>query len=158
MLHRVLECCSTPMTLVLGANAKKIYNTLPSFPGEIIVHTEWAEGLSSSLCAALKNIPSNTAAILFVLGDQPLITQKELKNLHNIWKNNTTRIVAAEYGENIGAPCIFPCSYFTELQSLKGDRGAQALLKKYYSQVLRVTINSASIDIDTPADLYKVYI
>jgi len=92
------------MTLVLGANAKKIYNTLPSFPGEIIVHTEWAEGLSSSLRAALKNIPSNTAAILFVLGDQPLITQKELKNLHNIWKNNTTCIVAAEYGENIGAP------------------------------------------------------
>jgi molybdenum cofactor cytidylyltransferase len=55
-----------------------------------------------------------------------------------------------------GVPAIFPRSCFTELSQLRGDRGAQMLLKRHTDRVTRVPMMSAATDIDTPEDLLLV--
>ena len=53
----------------------------------------------------------------------------------------------------VGAPAIFPRWCFGDLQQLQGDRGARAVLQRHMERVIRVTMPSAAIDIDTPEDL-----
>jgi CTP:molybdopterin cytidylyltransferase MocA len=42
------------------------------------------------------------------------------------------------------------------LGALRGDAGARALLKRGGERVIRVALQSAAIDIDTPEDLLKL--
>jgi CTP:molybdopterin cytidylyltransferase MocA len=65
-------------------------------------------------------------------------------------------IVAAQYGATLGAPAVFPASSFRDLAALRGDRGAQSLFKRNPDRVIRVPMDSASIDIDTPEDLLRL--
>lgn len=53
-------------------------------------------------------------------------------------------------------PAIFPRSQFPALMALRGDRGAQTLLRSPKSHVSAVPMPSAAMDIDTPEDLAAV--
>jgi CTP:molybdopterin cytidylyltransferase MocA len=53
----------------------------------------------------------------------------------------------------MGVPAIFPRSRFTDLTELRGDVGARALLRRNPDRVVRVPMESAALDIDTPEDL-----
>jgi molybdenum cofactor cytidylyltransferase len=50
-------------------------------------------------------------------------------------------------------PVIFPRYCFTDLMSLKGDKGAKILLHKYKESLQEVLLPNAAIDIDTQKDL-----
>ena len=59
-------------------------------------------------------------------------------------------------GTTTGAPAIFPRWTFGDLLELRGDRGAQMLLRRYSDRVVRVPMPRAAIDIDTPEDLLEL--
>jgi CTP:molybdopterin cytidylyltransferase MocA len=48
---------------------------------------------------------------------------------------------------------VFPRSRFRELAELRGDIGARMLLQRNPDRVVRVPMESAALDIDTPEDL-----
>jgi CTP:molybdopterin cytidylyltransferase MocA len=53
-------------------------------------------------------------------------------------------------------PAIFPRSRFAELAELRGDMGARMLLQRNPDRVVRVPMDSAALDIDTPEDLLSL--
>ena len=60
------------------------------------------------------------------------------------------------YAGAVGVPAIFPRSRFRELAELRGDIGARMLLHRNPDRVVRVPMESAALDIDTPEDLLSV--
>jgi molybdenum cofactor cytidylyltransferase len=48
---------------------------------------------------------------------------------------------------------VFPVDLFDELAQLQGDRGARTLLSRHPGRVVGVSMPSAALDIDTPADI-----
>jgi CTP:molybdopterin cytidylyltransferase MocA len=54
-----------------------------------------------------------------------------------------------------GAPVSFRAAT-SALLELRGDRGAQLLLRRYETRVIKVPMPAAAIDIDTPADLATI--
>ncbi|MEY4357830.1 MAG: hypothetical protein RL469_1156, partial [Pseudomonadota bacterium] len=157
MLQHTLDALAplAPVTLVLGANADRIRESI-RVTGAIVTHDDWSEGLASSIRAgldALERVRPPHAAILIALGDQPTITRDDYTALISTWHDHPDKIVAARHGEVRGAPCIFPRKFFGLLQTLRGDRGARALIERERAQVIDVEIAAARFDVDTPADL-----
>jgi molybdenum cofactor cytidylyltransferase len=88
-----------------------------------------------------------------VLADQAAVTSDDLKRLAGSWRRRPQCIVAALYAGTTGVPAIFPRSSFTDLAALRGDRGAQSLLRRSADHLVRVPKPAAELDLDTPEDL-----
>jgi molybdenum cofactor cytidylyltransferase len=155
-VSRAVEVAGQAVTVVLGANAAELAPLLRHTPAAVVINREWAEGLGSSVRAGVARVPATADATLLILADQPAVTAQDLLRLVGTWRRQPQCIVAAHYAGTTGVPAIFPREDFPALCALRGDAGARALLKRGGERVVRVPLQSAAIDIDTPEDLLKL--
>jgi molybdenum cofactor cytidylyltransferase len=90
---------------------------------------------------------------MLMLADQAAVTSQDLQRLVGTWRRQPEYIAAALYAGSTGVPAVFPRSRFRELAELRGDIGARMLLQRNPDRVVRVPMDSAALDIDTPEDL-----
>ena len=155
-VSRAVEVGGQAVTVVLGANAADLAPLLRHTPAAVIVNRDWAEGMGSSVRAGVSRVPPTADAVLLMLADQPAVTAEDLRRLVGTWRRQPQSIVAAHYDGITGVPAIFPREDFGALTALRGDAGARALLKRGGERVVRVPLQAAAIDIDTPEDLLNL--
>ena len=155
-VSRAVEVGGQAVTVVLGANAADLAPLLRHTPATVIVNRDWAEGMGSSVRAGIARVPATADAALLMLADQPAVTAEDLRRLAGTWRRQPQSIVAAHYDGVTGVPAIFPREDFPALAGLRGDAGARALLKRGGERVVRVPLQAAAIDIDTPEDLLNL--
>ncbi len=151
-----LAAGASPIVVVLGADATTIEPLLAG-NAEVItaINENWSEGLATSLAVGLRRlIETPCDAALVTLVDQPLVDSSALGTLIAAF-DPTHRIVASEYDDTIGVPAIFGREKFPELMRLSGDSGAGQWMRARESEVTRIPLAAARIDIDTTADLEK---
>jgi molybdenum cofactor cytidylyltransferase len=153
---RAVEVAGQAVTVVLGANAAELAPLLRHTPASVVINRDWAEGMGSSVRAGVARVPATADAALLMLADQPAVTAQDLLRLVATWRRQPQCIVAAHYAGTTGVPAIFPREDFAALGALRGDAGARALLKRSGERLVRVPLQSAAIDIDTPEDLLKL--
>jgi molybdenum cofactor cytidylyltransferase len=153
---RAAEVAGAAVIVVLGARAAELTPLLKHSQLSVVVNRDWREGLASSIRTGVARLPASCTAVLLTLVDQAAVTAEDLKRLVNAWRRQREYIAAARYGTTTGVPAIFPRSTFSDLQSLRGDMGARALLQRNPDRIVRVPMASAGIDIDTPEDLLKL--
>jgi molybdenum cofactor cytidylyltransferase len=144
--------------VVLGAHSNAIlrhHNIQATLKGfAVLENTLWREGLSTSIVRSVAHAEQqDCGAIMFVLADQVSLTANGLKKVLAAYKAEPQRIIASHYNDTLGVPAVFPASYFAELKSLQGDKGAGALIKKNKNCVMGVDLPEAVWDIDTPEKL-----
>jgi molybdenum cofactor cytidylyltransferase len=152
-VERAAEVAGTAVRVVLGARASELAPLLTHSSASVVINRQWREGISSSIRAGVARLPPSCSAVLVVLVDQAAVTAEDLKRLASAWRRQPEYIAAARYGDVTGVPAIFPRSTFADLQSLRGDIGARALLQRNSDRVIRIPMPGAAIDIDTPEDL-----
>jgi molybdenum cofactor cytidylyltransferase len=155
-VSRAVELAGQSVTVVLGANAADLAPLLRHTGASVVINRDWAEGLGSSVRAGLARIPAAADGALLMLADQPAVTADDLRRLVSAWRRQPHCIVAAQYAGTAGVPAIFPREDFAALGALRGDAGARALLQRGGDRLVRVPLQSAAIDIDTPEDLLKL--
>jgi molybdenum cofactor cytidylyltransferase len=101
-------------------------------------------------------VPTTADAVLIALADQAAVTTEDLRRLAGAWRRTPTSMVAAQYAGGVGVPAIFPRWCFRELNELRGDRGAQALLQRHVDRLVRLPMPSGEFDIDRPEDLLEL--
>ncbi|HXZ59532.1 MAG TPA: nucleotidyltransferase family protein [Steroidobacteraceae bacterium] len=157
LLHTVVtrsaEVTGNALIVVLGAGAGELAPLLRHSPGSVVVNRHWREGLASSIRAGVARLPASCAGVMLVLADQAAVTRDDLRRLAGTWRRRPQCIAAALYGGIAGAPAIFPRSTFAELAALRGDSGAQSILRRSADRVIRVPMPAAELDLDTPEDL-----
>jgi molybdenum cofactor cytidylyltransferase len=157
LIRRAMSAASDTLgsnfRLVLGAHAAQIVTTLELPPGHILMNPEWAEGIASSIRVGIAQVPSDCAAALLLLADQPYVTQRSLGPLIGTWRSAPEMIVASRYGLITGAPCLFPRWSFPELLRLRGDSGARTLIERHAARTLTVAHPEAAMDVDSPSEL-----
>lgn len=121
-------------------------------PIELLEFRAWKLGVGNSLAFGVKQLQNNNP-VLVLLGDQPLITAQDLRNLYRIWRKNPDKIACASFADTLGVPAIFPAQFKARLYECRGDRGAKNVLLRYTNHVVPVAMPSAEFDIDTRADL-----
>ncbi|HEY1899630.1 MAG TPA: nucleotidyltransferase family protein [Steroidobacteraceae bacterium] len=155
-VSRAVEVAGQAVTVVLGANAAELAPLLRHTPAAVVINRDWAEGMGSSVRAGVARVPATADAVLLMLADQAAVTAEDLRRLVGIWRRQPQCIVAAHYAGTAGVPAIFPREDFSALGALRGDAGARSLLKRGGERVVRVPLQSAAIDIDTPEDLLNL--
>jgi molybdenum cofactor cytidylyltransferase len=155
-VSRAVEVAGQAVTVVLGANAAQLAPLLRHTPASVVINRDWAEGMGSSVRTGVARVPATAAAAMLMLADQPAVTAEDLRRLIGTWRRQPQCIVAAHYAGTAGVPAIFPREDFAALSALRGDAGARALLKRGGERIVRVALQSAAIDIDTPEDLLKL--
>ena len=143
-----------PLVVVLGARRMQLRLVLRrAAPAALIVaNPRWAEGLASSLQAALDRVPHGTRAILVQLVDQPRVDAHALRRLLNAWRRRPGNPAAARYDSRAGVPAVLPRSSWRAVRALHGDSGARALLRDARALTL-VDMPQAAVDLDTPEDV-----
>lgn len=112
-----------------------------------------AKGLGHSISDVTTALEQSTSHLLITLADQVALTSQDYDRLLAASKAEPEKIVCAESEVGIGAPAIFPNAYFSELKSLKGDKGAKQVLMANRDNLRPIPIKNAALDIDTQEDL-----
>jgi molybdenum cofactor cytidylyltransferase len=160
LMHSVREATATgaDVFVVIGAHAEEHKALLSSLPIHLVEHTQWQNGMGSSLKAGLKKIlAANPAAtgVLVMLCDQPKVSRAHLETLLNCAAQSEKEIVASHYDQTLGVPALFKQSMFSSLLALGDEAGAAKLIRNHPDSVEVVDFPEGSIDLDTPEDLAR---
>jgi molybdenum cofactor cytidylyltransferase len=153
-IETALAATSKNIYCVIGANASEILKHIKHYPLRIIENPNYKNGLSTSIKVGVTNIEQDDMeAVLIHLADQPKITNSHLNDLIGLFLKNPKKPVATAYQNSVGVPAIFPKTYFQNLKTLTGDKGAKPLLKELSKSINCIPFSELR-DIDTPED-YK---
>jgi len=157
ILHRAVASAASvaghSVSVVLGAHAREVAPALRQSPASVVLNRDWAEGLASSIRAAVRGAPPRCEGLLLLLADQVAVTAEDLRRLFAAWRRQPVLISAALHGGAPGLPAIFPRWAFPDLMELRGDRDASLILRRNSDRVVRIPMASAAITLDHPRDL-----
>jgi molybdenum cofactor cytidylyltransferase len=143
--------------VVTGAKRKEVCKELTGLSYTEVYNDQFSEGMSTSMKAGLSCLPPDVEAVMFLLVDQPFVSEKHLSEMADKWLSNPAKVLCAAYSGIVGVPAIFPRKYFEQLLALKGDQGARKILKNLSdTEVLRYPLPEASVDLDTLEDLKAI--
>jgi molybdenum cofactor cytidylyltransferase len=155
-VSRAVEVAGAATIVVLGAYAAELALLLSHTPASVVINRDWREGIASSIRSGVARLPATCTGVMIVLADQAAVTAQDLQRLVSAWKRQPEYVAAALYSGSTGVPAIFPRARFAELCELRGDTGARMLLHRNPDRVVRVHMDSAALDIDTPEDLLSL--
>src|SRR3954468_23369611 len=134
--RNVLATAPHDAVVVLGHDADRFERALDGL-GIRTLHIIDAEtGMSASLRAGIRALDPECTGALIVLTDQPALSADHLGALRNAWQSSPASAAASAYGGVLGVPALLPRSWFDDVESLRGDIGARALLRARASEVI----------------------
>jgi len=157
VLRTVLNANLKQVVAVLGSHAEEIAPHVPTGV-QVIVNTDWASGISSSIRAGLSVLAPAIEAALFVLADQPQLTQEDLERIVLAYYGSDKSIVVPVWQAHRGSPALFDRCHFDAMRMLQGDVGGRIVIRSHPECVLEVSLEKSQslVDIDTPSD-YETY-
>jgi molybdenum cofactor cytidylyltransferase len=143
---------TTQPVVVTGANADQLVAGLIQHQVQVVFNPEWQQGIASSIHCGLQALLNRTPTpdqVIFMVCDQPFVTDGLLLELINERQNTRKSIIASAYGGTLGIPALFDKSMFSQLLDLQGDTGAKKLIQQNADEVAVVNFPEGNIDVDT---------
>ena len=164
LLQHAIRCAgeagASPVFAVLGAHRELIQNGIDFGATRIVVNDEWEEGMASSIRAGVRAVQADAPtaeSLLLMTCDQPRVTAENLHRLIQMsYAQSAPTAIASTYEEIRGIPAVFPRQAIPDLLSLRGDKGARALLAKPPWPVISIPLAGGEVDIDGPEDLAQL--
>ena len=145
---------SVAVTLPDAAHPRASY--LLDLDLQVISVPEAHLGMGRSISAGISLLAAlDLDGVMIVPADMPEITENDLATVMQAFIKAPQSIAQACTAKGQpGHPVIFPKSLFSDLQTLSGDRGAQAVIRS--NRHLRLLVElpqlNATTDLDTPED------
>jgi molybdenum cofactor cytidylyltransferase len=134
--------------VVVGARAAQIASALRREAVALVRARRWREGIAASLRAGFRAVPPRARRVLVFAVDQWALRPADLARLLAVHSRGP---VASAYAGTRGIPVVFPRIWRRKVATLRGDRGARALLEAMRAPA--VPLAAAAKDLDTPAEL-----
>lgn len=153
-LAAVCASSARPIILALGRAAEEVVAALPEGPYTTVVNADYAQGMGTTLALAVSRLPSDVAGALILLGDQPFMTTAAIEDVLAVARRQPERIAQGAHSQRRGHPVYLPRRTFAQLQSLRADEGARAIVAREGDAVMLVDIadEHAQFDVDTLDD------
>ena len=162
LIERVLDAALNSrlarIVLVLGYAHQKILEALGKKVQHSRLHIEinphYKKGQSHSLRVGLSAVSDDFSAVMFLLGDQPMLDSATINTLLERFWSADKDICVPTYRGQRKSPAIFNSRFYSQLRDIKGDIGARQLIDDNPNQVLAIEIDDplCFFDIDTPQD------
>lgn len=157
--HTIDEALGTGVehiVVILGAHAVKIKENIKKKGVTLLENPDHEEGMASGICMGVHYLTNDREnmkeGILIMLCDQPFVNSGLLVRLIKKQQVTGSGIIASSYKGIKAVPAVFHKNVFPELLSLKGDRGAKSIIRKYGKETETIDFPEGHIDIDTPED------
>jgi molybdenum cofactor cytidylyltransferase len=148
--RQVLGAGFDDVLVVVGCEHERIAAALDGLPLRTVLNPDHASGMGSSFRAAIGAL-TDSAAAMFALADQPLVTADEFRRLRAAYEEKTGGIVSVRYGDVTAPPHLFDRTYFPELAVL--EHGARPVLQRHAAATTVLHFPSELLlDVDTPDD------
>ena len=146
------------VVVVLGYQAAVIGPLLKGKNVTIVCNPRYDSGQSSSLKAGMQAVSEDAEAVLFLLGDQPLVTPQIINLILAAYATTPGPIIQPEFAGKRGNPVLFSRETFPSIQAVTGDCGARPLFDEYAGRILRVPVDDPAIqmDIDSEEDYRRL--
>jgi molybdenum cofactor cytidylyltransferase len=144
--------------VVLGHMADQAAKALQGLPVKVVINSDYAGGLSSSVKAGLAAVSDSVRAVLFVLGDQPLVKPETIRILIRQYEI-CGGIVAPRFRDRRGNPVLFDRRLLLSgVEFLEGDAGGRAIIERYPESLHQVDVPDEGVllDIDTWEDYRRL--
>jgi molybdenum cofactor cytidylyltransferase len=144
--------------VVVGHEADGVRSILGDRPVRILDNPSFADGLSTSVRAALLAVGPDYDAALFLLADQPFVTAGLIDRLLTAFAATGKPIVRPEVDGRPGNPVLFSARLFPELLQETGDRGGRDVVRRHAGEVHLVAVDDpkACLDIDSLEEYERV--
>jgi molybdenum cofactor cytidylyltransferase len=153
--RRALSCLN-PVIVVTGAWQKEIHDALNDLPVTMVHNPDWEKGQSTSVRTGINALPGETAAAIFLLGDQPYVSTKLVQGLVEEYIQTRPTILAPYVGDKRSNPVLFDRATFYDLRQIEGDVGARAIFKFHKITPFVWSDENLLFDVDTPEDYQKL--
>lgn len=143
--------CLTPLIIVLGHQASKIRHKIDFGADRVMIAKDYRIGQSASLKAGLSVVPESCDGVLFLLGDQPFISDDIICKVVAGFNQFGADIIIPTFGGKRGNPVLISRNLFEQLFLITGDIGARHLFRSYPERIMEIEVGprSACVDIDT---------
>lgn len=142
------------VVLVTGHDDKSIMTIALATGMKTIHNKDYAKGFLASVQTAVRRVPNDVAAVLIMLGDQPMVGPDVINALLSAYQGGQKGLVAPAFQGQRGNPVIIDRRYLDELLSLPVDSAPRALLQRHPDDIVLVDIESDAVlhDLDLPED------
>jgi molybdenum cofactor cytidylyltransferase len=153
-LAAVRRSSTDPVLVVLGHERARIAQSVDLSQIMVVENPDYASGQSTSMQVAVRSLPEDVEAVVFVLGDQPLVDPSVIDALVGSRQTNGAPIIQPRYAEGRGNPVLIGREMFEELLEITGDTGARPLLERNRDRLVLVDVSNKRRpdDIDTMDD------
>jgi molybdenum cofactor cytidylyltransferase len=159
--HVVEVACASSadaVLVVLGNEADRVAAALPSGRAQRVDNPRYADGLSTSLQAALDALPDDIDGALILLADMPRISPATLEAVLAAARETPTQIIAANQGGRPAPPVYWPRASFPALHAIRGDEGGRSVLLRSLDAVrlIEPIQPDEALDVDAPEDYQRI--
>jgi CTP:molybdopterin cytidylyltransferase MocA/xanthine/CO dehydrogenase XdhC/CoxF family maturation factor len=147
-----------PVIVVTGHECETVRQALAGMPVHFVHNARYADGLSTSLQAGIRTVPSDRDGALVLLGDMPAITSQLIKRLVSAFEPAEGRAICVATADGArGHPVLWDRRFFSEMETLTGDAGAKGLMATHAELICEIPSGSDAplVDIDTPDALER---
>jgi molybdenum cofactor cytidylyltransferase len=146
------------IVVVLGHEAAQVGAAIRLPVGRsvrVTVNPEWASGQSGSLRRGLRAVDPRAAAVAILLADQPHLTAELIDRVAAAFLAGAAPVVRPVYagGRVPGHPVFLARRIWPEVDGLRGDQGARALLAAHPEWLRELPVaGEPPLDVDTAED------
>ena len=157
----LLESEVGKIIVVLGHQAETVRDQLKEKRVTLVENPDYREGMSTSIRAGLRAVPSWAEAIMIYLADQPLLEPKEVNQLIGAFaeaRKQHKSIVVPFFRRQRGNPVILDLSYKEAILEVVGDVGCRRVIKRNPDKVLVVEMETDHVvrDVDREEDYQEL--
>jgi len=141
------------LACVTRPDSAEVISLLKSLGIKTLSCDQAEQGMSASIAVAAQYAHSLSRPLMLGLGDMPYMRAQSLQQLLQAWDLLKPEILYPCVNGQQGHPVVFRASYFSELASLEGDKGAKSLLAGELATAVNLEDIGLVRDIDISADL-----
>jgi molybdenum cofactor cytidylyltransferase len=155
----------SPVLVITGANAERVESAVKELNVLAVRNKDWKSGQASSIKAGVRSLISTSAAstaafrskvgaAVFLLTDQPQVTDSVLRALVEKHAEGLYPIVAPMVIDRRANPVLFDRVTFSDLLTLEGDVGGRGVFHSHRVEYLPWHDDRLLLDVDTP-EMYQ---
>ena len=148
------EAGISDVRVVAGYRRKILVPLLDRLGVEVIINYRYAEGMFSSVQAAVKSLGPSTEAFFLMPADVPLVRAATISYLAETCSRNPGKILVPAFGERRGHPPLISARFAGEIISYSGAGGLDSIFGLHTADILILPVPDGNIllDMDTPGD------